>query len=141
MTAPAPSSRTDQRQAVSSYNEWDGLPEVIAWIVDGAVIPPRERGFQTIVAREHRAEAALPLAQRAARHADRGHRRRATILRRTGTPRPTARRMLGAFDDSQRHDLKRDGSVHQRFQPELSSLQKLPVSLIGAPKDLYAEWL
>lgn len=54
---------------------------------------------------------------------------------------PTADKILGAFEGIQRHELRRDGVLEQRFAPAPTDLQKQLLRLLGAPENLYAACL
>ena len=52
---------------------------------------------------------------------------------------PTARRILEVFSDLQRHFLLKEGRIVQKFKPELSSIQKQVLSLLGVPEEGYGD--
>jgi len=50
---------------------------------------------------------------------------------------PTANRVLEVFENIQRHELLHDGALQQRFEPELTPLQRDLLRLLGAPPSIY----
>ena len=50
---------------------------------------------------------------------------------------PTANRIFELFDTLQRHELLRNGTLIQRFAPELTPLQHELLRLIGIPPEIY----
>ncbi len=50
---------------------------------------------------------------------------------------PTANRIFEVFQPVQRHELRRDGKLVQRFDPELTPLQHHLLRLMEAPREIY----
>jgi transposase len=50
---------------------------------------------------------------------------------------PTTDRILGIFENLHYHDLIRDGSIVQTFQPQLNGIQELVIELLDIPAGVY----
>ena len=50
---------------------------------------------------------------------------------------PTTDRVLSLFENLHYHDLIRDGTIVQTFQPQLNEIQKLVLKLLDIPDDVY----
>jgi transposase len=50
---------------------------------------------------------------------------------------PTTDRILGLFENVHYHDLIRNGTIIQTFQPQLSEIQQLVLKLLDIPIEVY----